>query len=151
MASRSRLIFSESCWINKIEFSETSKQHFSHCVKCGTAGKVNFHKSIKSEGRSSGWMERLDLAYRGGRSHLFHIRGPDEQKWGSYSVIGVKVRKMTHSESGPLIGHWNDKGQGLWSSRANVIYPTFLETPNRCALIGGHKPSTASMYRRNKS
>lgn len=56
----------------------------------------------------------------------------------------VKVRKMTHGESGSLICHGLHKGQGLRGGRANVINPTLLETPNGRTLVSGHEPSIAS-------
>lgn len=58
--------------------------------------------------------------------------------------MGVKVRKMTHGEGGPLICHRFHKGQGLGGGRANVINPTLLETANGRALVSGHEPPAAS-------
>lgn len=58
--------------------------------------------------------------------------------------FGVKVRKMTHGESGPLVCHRLHKGQGLGGRRANVVHPTLLETAKGCTLVGGHEPSVAS-------
>lgn len=58
--------------------------------------------------------------------------------------VGVKVRKMTHGESAPLVCHRLHKGQGLGGRRANVVHPTLMETAEGCALVGGHQPSVAS-------
>lgn len=58
--------------------------------------------------------------------------------------FGVKVRKVTCSESAPLIRHRLHKGQGLGGGRADVVYATLLETTERRTLVGVHEPSVAS-------
>lgn len=57
---------------------------------------------------------------------------------------------MTHGESGPLVCHGPHKGQGLVGGRANVIDPTLLETPDGGTLVGGHEPSPAPEYTRDR-
>lgn len=53
---------------------------------------------------------------------------------------------MTHCESGPLICHGHHEGKGLRSGRADVIYPTLLETADGRTLVSGHKPFIASVW-----
>lgn len=57
--------------------------------------------------------------------------------------VGVKVRKMTHGKSGPLVCHRLDKGQGLGGRGANVVHPTLSETAKGCTLVGVHEPFVA--------
>lgn len=58
--------------------------------------------------------------------------------------VGVKVRKMTHGKSAPLVCHQLHKGQGFGGRGANVVHPTLLETAKGCTLVGVHEPFVAS-------
>lgn len=95
------------------------------------SNESNKAKAICHESLSSGWWRGQLYKATVAGLHLLRVSS-------YYLVIGVKVRKMTHGESGSLICHGHHKGQGLWGGRANIINPTFLEPADGRALIGGH-------------